>query len=328
MGRGARLGLLTLVAVLLAGGLVARWRGAPSPGVASSGPDAIPSAISSAIPASDERTFSSPFQAWIQLQREPRPEVAVTWFADRAGARPGDVALLAFLGWARLSAGELDEAHAVLERAAALDARCPLVPLFRGDLALERGQVDEALADYRTARAIAEATGASWPGALPAALHREGTVRLWRGDLAGARTCYQQALDRARSGEAAGLRPGIIASQAFLAEVEGRRGEAIGLLEQGRRTLEPGTRERQGLDVTLACFHSIHREYGRAISVLKEVFSREEIVPAEVRLLLLDCLVAAGRKREARSLAIPLLRSRGQPDYLVRAWKGLCGLKP
>lgn len=342
-GRGGRSGRLVLVgitvavvALFLAIRLGGRGRAPviPTAGPGSGGPLAskptVPSPDPSFFSGFDRRVakkrFSSPLAAWQLLQREPRPAIAVAYFMEQSQANPKDADLQAYLGWACVYSGSLEQGRQALDKALELNPSCALAHLFHGDLAVAEGNLDKARESYHKALTLAEA--GSLTGPLAAALHREGSVLLWKGDLKGAKERYDRAFELTKTPDLAVMQPRIIAAQALVAELSDDAGNALRLLEEWQKVAQGTAQEGEVAGPRLAYYLLKSKQYDKAEAVLKDALANGSINNVTARLLLVACYLQSGKKGEARRLAIPLLRNRSRPDALAQAWKQLHDVKP
>jgi DNA-binding CsgD family transcriptional regulator len=164
----------------------------------------------------------------------------------------------AVLGWAHLERGEIGEAERVIalddERwSQRLDYQL-LVPITRGRIALERGQLDEAVRQFELARRGGEVTGLLTP--IPPDWRSWMTITLARmGNHADARTLAAEGLELAeRWGarwpigmalRAVGIAEGGTDGIALLERAAAIHENSPAVLERARTVLELGAAERR-----------------------------------------------------------------------------------
>jgi tetratricopeptide (TPR) repeat protein len=234
----------------------------------------------------------------------------------RAEQRAELVETLSYLGQVELARGEVQAASEAyqsclrrVEELAPGDARDRWSVACRmglGDVALELGRADEALARYTealtdTRKHLPGAADAFWRRRLAMLLDRLGNAQRARGDLAAALAAFQELLDVTRalaeeSPDDTGRLEDLAAAWSKLGEVRADLGDAAGALAAYREDLAISRR--------LVAHDGDNAEWrhGLTVSLLNVADALVDERPGEAEPLYQECLEVVGglRARDAR----------------------------
>lgn len=252
-----------------------------------------------------------PRAAWVALLALDGADDAVPHFRALVDASPRDAARQALLGAALLASGDVEASRSRLETARACDRSCSLAYMLEGDLALEAGDMDGASRAYQ--RAVE--TSAGQPVDVALAQHRRGAVLLWTGAEGAAVEAFEAGL-RAAGAEGT-LRALLLTDLALVADVEGRRSDAIRCLEQAC-SAAPNRRTTH----LLVTYLLRTGEASRALQAIDAAASSPSRNP-RLQGLRVQALEAQGQRAQARAAAMGAWRVRGSPSEVARAWRRL-----
>ncbi|NKE45430.1 PEP-CTERM system TPR-repeat protein PrsT [Roseomonas frigidaquae] len=232
-----------------------------------------------------------------------RPDLAVQALAEAARITPEDSALLARLGIARMATGDAAGAEGAVERSLDLGPAQPGAREMLAAAALARGDLDAAAAELEQLDATAR------QGEMAGVL--EGTLRLLRLDLAGARSAFESVVAR---------KPATVAGRLGLARVmvlQNDAAAAVPLLGAVLRE-QPNNNEAA---TRLAALAQSQTEVAPAAEAA--LIAAQQANPAAARLALNRAGLLLRRGEPAAALALldtqPLRNQRGVALPLARA---------